>query len=104
MIHVSYCKNTGEYTNIPSCRWKLVFDSSRLQEEIFVYTLVKLYNKVNLMFIFRMFQQFAGLPDTGQLNRKTVAKMKERRCGVPDIVDNLDPNKPMEYTLNGKPW
>ena len=55
------------------------------------------------MFTFRMFQQFAGLPDTGQLTRRTVAKMKERRCGVPDIVDNLDPNKPMEYTLNGKP-
>ena len=40
--------NTREYTNTPSCRGKLVFDSSRLQEELFVYTLVKLYTKANL--------------------------------------------------------
>ena len=43
VIQVFYCTNTREYTNIPSCRGKLVFDSSRLQEGIFVYTLVKLY-------------------------------------------------------------
>ena len=49
MIQEFYCTNTREYTNIPSCRGKLVFDSSRLQEGIFVYTLVKLYNKVNLV-------------------------------------------------------
>ena len=40
MIQVFYCTNTCEYTNIRSCRGKLVFDSSRLQERIFVYTLV----------------------------------------------------------------
>ena len=40
--------NTREYTNIPSCSGKLDFDSSRLQEGTFVYTLVKLYNKANL--------------------------------------------------------
>ena len=44
MIQEFYCTNTPEYTNIPSCSWKLVFDS----EGIFVYTLVKLYNKANL--------------------------------------------------------
>ena len=48
MIQEFYCTNTREYTNIPSCRGKLVFDSSRLQEGIFVYTLVKLYNKANI--------------------------------------------------------
>ena len=48
MIQVCYCTNTREYTSIPSCRGKLVLDSSRLQEGIFVYTLVKLYNKANL--------------------------------------------------------
>ena len=37
-----------EYTNIPSCSGKLIFDSSLLQEGIFVYTLVKMYNKANL--------------------------------------------------------
>ena len=48
MIQVFYCTNTREYTNIPSCRGKLVLDLSRLEEGIFVYTLVKLYNKANL--------------------------------------------------------
>ena len=48
MIQEFYCTNTREYTNIPSCRRKLVFDMSRLQERIFVYTLVKLYNKANI--------------------------------------------------------
>ena len=48
MIQVFNCTNTPEYTSIPSCRGKLVFDSPRLQEEIFVYSLVKLYNKANL--------------------------------------------------------
>ena len=48
MIQDFYCINTREYTNIPSCSGKLAFDSSRLQEGIFVYTVVKLYNKANL--------------------------------------------------------
>ena len=48
MIQAFYCTNNREYTNIPSCRGKLVFDTSRLQEGIFVYTLVKLYNKANI--------------------------------------------------------
>ena len=47
MIQEFYFTNTREYTNIPSCRGKLVFDSFRLQEGIFVYTLVKLYNKAS---------------------------------------------------------
>ena len=50
MIQEFYCTNIiREYTNIPSCSGKLVFDSSRLQEGIFVYTLVKLYNKANIL-------------------------------------------------------
>ena len=48
MIQVFNCTNTREYTIISSCRGKLVFDSSYPQEGIFVYTLVKLYNKANL--------------------------------------------------------
>ena len=48
IIQVFYCTNTLEYTNIPSCRGEFFFDSSRLQEEIFVYTCVKMYNKANL--------------------------------------------------------
>ena len=52
MIQVFYCTNTREYINIPSCRGgggELVLESSRLQEGIFVYTLVKLYNKAYLL-------------------------------------------------------
>ena len=49
MIQEFYCTNTREYTTIPSCRGKLVFDSSRLQEGIFVYTLVKWHNKANIL-------------------------------------------------------
>ena len=44
MIQVFYCTSTREYT----CRGKLVFDSSRLQEGIFIYALIKLYTKANL--------------------------------------------------------
>ena len=52
-----YC----EYTNIPSSSGKLVFDSSRLQEGIFVYTLVKLYNKANIIPGIRCMRVFGGL-------------------------------------------
>ena len=48
MIQEFSCTNTCEYTSIPSCSGKLVLDSSRLKEGIFVYTLVKLYNKANI--------------------------------------------------------
>ena len=60
MIQEFYCTITREYTNIPSCRGKLVFDSPRLQEGIFVNTLVKLYNKANLLkprFLFNCYLQ-----------------------------------------------
>ena len=50
MIQEFYCTNTREYTNIPSCSMKLVFDSSLLQEGIFLSTLIKMYNKANLSF------------------------------------------------------
>ena len=50
MVQEFYCTNTREYINIPPCSGKLVFDFSRLQEGIFVYSLVKLYNKANFMF------------------------------------------------------
>ena len=36
MIQVLYCTNTREYTNIPSCRGKLVYNLYRLQEGIFI--------------------------------------------------------------------
>ena len=42
MVQEFNCTNTCEYTNIPSCREKLVFDSYRLQERIFVNCTIKL--------------------------------------------------------------
>ena len=48
MIQVFNCTNTREYTNIPSCMGKLVSNSSCLEEGR-VFTLVKLYNKANLI-------------------------------------------------------
>ena len=54
MIQELYCTNTRECTNIPSCSGKLIFYSPCLQEGIFVYTLVKLYNKANILcYLFR---------------------------------------------------
>ena len=55
MIQEFYCTNTRAYTNIRSCRGELVFDSSSLQEEIVVYTLVKLYNKLTWFEIISVF-------------------------------------------------
>ena len=60
-VQVFYCTNTREYTNIRSCRGKLVLNLSSLQERIFVYTLVNCTINVSqyyciflysLMFIF----------------------------------------------------
>ena len=61
MIQAFYCTNSREYTNIPSCSGKLGFDSSRLQEGIFVYKIVKLYNKANLSLKFRRKYQLSVL-------------------------------------------
>jgi hypothetical protein len=36
------------------------------------------------------FQAFAGLRQTGELNTETVDKMMERRCGCPDVLENLE--------------
>ena len=63
-----YCTNTPEHTNIPSCSGKLVFDSSRPQEGIFVYTLAKLYNKANLM------NGIISLPDGSSYDKKYFMK------------------------------
>ena len=44
MIQVFYCTNTREYTNIPSCRGKLVSDSSHLHS-----SLINITDKVELI-------------------------------------------------------
>lgn len=37
----------------------------------------------------KKFQEFFGLPVTGELDDETLSEMKKPRCGVPDIHDNM---------------
>ena len=66
MIQEFYCTNTPEYINIPSCSEKLVCDSSLLQEGIFVYKLVKLYNKLTynhaFTILFQVYLKHRAMP------------------------------------------
>lgn len=39
-------------------------------------------------FSVKKFQQFFGLPATGELDEETVEMMKKPRCGNPDVNDN----------------
>ncbi|KAJ8312173.1 hypothetical protein KUTeg_009546 [Tegillarca granosa] len=34
----------------------------------------------------RLFQRMAGLPQTGELDRRTIRKMRSPRCGVKDFT------------------
>lgn len=38
----------------------------------------------------RNFQSFAGLEETGRLDRATIKQMKKPRCGMPDIEESSD--------------
>ena len=54
----------------------------------------------------REFQQYAGLAMTGHLDKASVEKMKEPRCGMPDVVKpslrpEIDENAPLSYVLKG---
>ena len=55
-------------------------------------------------------QKFAALPQTGQLDRRTLAKMTAPRCGLPDVIK---PEKKMmgnrtqrakRFVLYGPKW
>ena len=48
------------------------------------------------------FQAFAGLPQTGDLDEKTVELMKTPRCGVKDIVGKGASTRKKRYALQGK--
>ena len=50
----------------------------------------------------REFQSFAGLPQTGNLDEKTVELMKTPRCGVKDIVGKGATTRKKRYALQGK--
>ena len=47
------------------------------------------------------FQAFAGLPQTGELDQKTVKLMKTPRCGVKDIVGKGATARKKRYALQG---
>ncbi|XP_060605790.1 matrix metalloproteinase-19-like isoform X1 [Ruditapes philippinarum] len=52
----------------------------------------------------KLFQKFAHLPTTGQINKETVNKMRQPRCGFPDIIHTNDhnPEDPLKYTAGPK--
>ena len=45
----------------------------------------------------RIFQEFVNIPNTGQLDRKTIAEMHKPRCGVPDFDDDDKPSPGKTY-------
>ncbi|XP_060583937.1 matrix metalloproteinase-19-like [Ruditapes philippinarum] len=61
------------------------------------------------------FQEFAGLPVTGQLNEATLKKMLAPRCGLPDVIkpsDRIPPTgnkkhdlrQPLQFNAPGYKW
>ena len=33
-------------------------------------------------------QKYANIPQTGELDAKTIQKIKSPRCGLPDVIEN----------------
>ena len=57
----------------------------------------------------KKFQLFAGLPQTGEIDRETEETMRMRRCGVKDIDEDNLPQVPgrsrqKRYALQGSRW
>lgn len=43
----------------------------------------------------KQMQKFFSLPETGEIDKKTLEIMKKPRCGVPDVANyNFFPSKP----------
>ncbi|XP_076362919.1 matrix metalloproteinase-17-like isoform X1 [Tachypleus tridentatus] len=47
-------------------------------------------------------QRFAGINETGELDEGTVALMKRKRCGMPDLIGSSERIK--LYDMQGKKW
>ncbi|XP_075591773.1 matrix metalloproteinase-25 isoform X3 [Dermatophagoides farinae] len=45
----------------------------------------------------KLMQKFAHIPQTGRMDANTVAVMKSPRCGVPDIVNNVQSSSSSKY-------
>ncbi|KAK7455714.1 hypothetical protein BaRGS_00039454 [Batillaria attramentaria] len=53
----------------------------------------------------RMFQSYVGLPQTGQLDRKTLEMMTKHRCGVEDIPDDeQNSEQPSSFSVMHDKW
>lgn len=54
----------------------------------------------------RIFQELTHIPDTGQLDSKTIAEMHKPRCGVPDFDDDdkPSPGRIKRFSVSGRRW
>ncbi|XP_053347984.1 72 kDa type IV collagenase [Clarias gariepinus] len=75
---------------------------ARTDKEVALHYLNKFYgcpqDRCNLMVLkdtLKKMQKFFALPETGEIDQKTVEIMKRPRCGVPDVANyNFFPSKP----------
>ncbi|KAI1890130.1 hypothetical protein AGOR_G00170460 [Albula goreensis] len=80
----------------------------RTDKEVALHYLNKFYacpkDRCNLMVLkdtLKKMQKFFALPETGEIDQKTVEIMKRPRCGVPDVANyNFFPRKP-KWGKNG---
>ncbi|XP_013774418.1 matrix metalloproteinase-2-like [Limulus polyphemus] len=62
----------------------------------------ELRNETQLRDAIRQMQRFAGIKETGELDEGTIALMKRRRCGMPDLIGSSERIK--RYAIQGQKW
>lgn len=62
-----------------------------------------LRSKQELENAIRQFQRIAALPQTGQLDSKTILQMKKPRCGMPDM-NSSSTSGPQQFALGPSKW